>query len=101
MEHWRGWLGLQHATETQAQAALGSLDLDAVGEPTLPMGTASSTPDMEQASLGPTLPWSPPQPGGNFGGAAQTTQVDLDPESADHSESQGSHRRRRAHAACD
>ena len=31
MEHWRGWLGLQHTTASQAQAALGSLDLDAVG----------------------------------------------------------------------
>ena len=99
MEHWRGWLGLQHATETQAQAALGSLDLNAVGEPTLPMGAANG--DLEQDSLGPTLPWNPPPIGGNSGGAARTTQVDLDPDSADHSESQESHRRRRAHAACD
>ncbi|CAE7494902.1 unnamed protein product, partial [Symbiodinium microadriaticum] len=66
MEHWRGWLGLQHTTESQAQAALGSLDLDAVGEPTLPMAPAGSSIDMSHASLGTTVPWNPPPRGGTL-----------------------------------
>ena len=102
MEHWRGWLGLQHTTASQAQAALGSLDLDALGEPTLPVASASSLEqEVDPASLATTVPWHPPQPGGATGNSAPVTQVDLDGGSGDNSESADSHRRRRAHAACD
>ena len=94
LEHWRGWLGLQHTTASQAQAALGSPDLDAVGEPTLPATPAGNMEhDAGHASLATTVPWNPPPPGETTAGpSAHATQVDLDGgTSTDHSESADSH----------
>ena len=104
LEHWRGWLGLQHATESQTQAALGSLDLSEVGEPTLPTHQGAS--DQEHASMATTVPWCAPSHGGTtaagLGNSARATQADTDAGGdSESAESVQSHRRRRAHATCD
>ncbi|CAE7340697.1 unnamed protein product [Symbiodinium microadriaticum] len=65
MEHWRGWLGLQHTTASQAEAALGSLDLDALGEPTLPVAPASSLEQEVGSVLGHYCAMAPTPAGGS------------------------------------
>ena len=99
----RKWRGLVGTTTSQAEAALGSLDLTEVGEATLPPG-----PVAELSSQATTVPWLPaaataaagepadtvPEEGGD--GESPTTSSDNS-----HLVSLGSHRRRRAHAVCD
>ena len=50
----RKWKGLVGTTTSQADAALGSLDLCEVGEPTLPPGPVAELP-----SQATTIPWLP------------------------------------------
>ncbi|CAE6932551.1 unnamed protein product, partial [Symbiodinium sp. KB8] len=52
----RKWQGLAGTTASQAEAALGSLDLTAVGEPTLPEPCGEGPSCNSQAT---TLPWQP------------------------------------------
>ena len=97
------WRGLAGATASQAEAVLGSLDLNDVGEAPLPPGTVATL-----ASQATTVPWLPAPAMAAAGEPADTVPEEggdresptTDSEGS-HLVSLGSHRRRRAHAVCD